>query len=118
MSTSIGDYLVTKPGSKLSYPFGEQAAVYKVGDKMFAILATDKKPGSVSLKCDPELSKSLRENYESVMPGYHLNKRHWITIVMTGQLSEDEIKDLINHSYDLVVEGLSKEDQAKLTSNQ
>ncbi len=93
------------PNAWLDYPFGEGVAVYKVGDKMFALVTEKSDPVRISLKCDPELSKVLREKYESVMPGYHLNKKHWNTILLTGQLSWEEIKDLIRHSYDLVSRG-------------
>lgn len=90
------------PNARLDYPFGEEVAVYKVGDKMFALVPEKREPISVSLKCDPLLAVTLREKYESVMPGYHLNKKHWNTIVLTGQLSWEEIQDLIRHSYNLV----------------
>ena len=106
--------MLAKPGTKLDYPFGEEAATYKVMDKMFAIINEKKTPVNISLKCDPLLAETLREKYDEVQPGYHLNKRHWNTIVATGQLSEQEIMDLINHSYDLVVSGLTQEEQAKL----
>lgn len=92
------------PNARLDYPFGEGVAVYKTGEHMFAIIKEGSSPLSLSLKCDPLLAKTLRERYESVMPGYHLNKKHWNTILMTGQLSFDEIKDLIRHSYELVKE--------------
>lgn len=69
---------------------------------MFAIIQEGKEPVNLSLKCDPLLSETLRKKYESVMPGYHLNKKHWITVVLTGQLTWQEIKDLILHSYLLV----------------
>jgi predicted DNA-binding protein (MmcQ/YjbR family) len=98
----VENYLLTMPGAKLDYPFGENTAVYKVKDKMFALVSENKKPVQISLKCDPQLAETLRQKYESVMPGYHLNKKHWNTIVLTGQLSWDEVKDLIKHSYDLV----------------
>jgi len=90
------------PAAKLDYPFGENTAVYKVNDKMFALVTEKKEPVQISLKCDPQLAETLREKYETVMPGYHLNKKHWNTILLTGQLSWDEVKDLIRHSYDLV----------------
>ena len=70
--------------------------------KMFALISEKSEPLRLSLKCDPRLSEVLREKYESVMPGYHLNKKHWNTIVLSGQLNWDEIKALIRHSYDLV----------------
>lgn len=90
------------PNAKLDYPFGESAAVYKVGDKMFAIVREKSDPVQISLKCDPVLAETLRQKYESVMPGYHLNKKHWNTIVLSGQMDWQEVKDLIRHSYDLV----------------
>lgn len=94
--------LLSYPNTKLDYPFGEGVAVYKVGDKMFALIAETSEPVKISLKCDPQLAEHLREKYESVQPGYHLNKKHWNTILCTGQLSEQEIIDLIAHSYHLV----------------
>ena len=91
------------PGSVRGYPFGEEVAVYKTNDKMFALIAEGVEPVRISLKCDPQLSAVLREKYESVMPGYHLNKKHWNTIVLSGQLPWEEIQSLIRHSYDLVM---------------
>lgn len=90
------------PNAKLEYPFGEKAAVYKVDDKMFAIIQEGSNPVRLSLKCDPQLAENLRQKYESVMPGYHLNKKHWNTLLLTGQLEWSEVQDLIRHSYDLV----------------
>lgn len=90
------------PEAKLDYPFGEGVAVYKVHDKMFALVQEGNEPVRLSLKCDPQLAETLRERYETVMPGYHLNKKHWNTILLTGQLSWKEVQDLINHSYNLV----------------
>lgn len=100
--TQVEDYLLSMPNAKLDYPFGENTAVYKVKDKMFAIVQQNKEPLQISLKCDPVLAIHLREKYESVMPGYHLNKKHWNTIVLSGQMNWEEIKDLIRHSYELV----------------
>ncbi len=81
--------------------------MYKVKDKMFALIAEGKVPVRISLKCDPELSKVLREKYTEVMEGYHLNKKHWNTIILSGQLDWDEVQGLIRHSYDLVAKQLS-----------
>jgi predicted DNA-binding protein (MmcQ/YjbR family) len=78
--------------------------VYKAKDKMFALVAEKSDPIRISLKCDPLLAETLREKYETVLPGYHLNKKHWNTIILTGQLPWDEVKDLINLSYRLVIE--------------
>lgn len=90
------------PGTRLDYPFGEGVAVYKVGERMFALIQEGKEPVSLSLKADPQLSQVLREKYETVLPGYHLNKKHWNTLILTGQLPWDEVQALIRHSYDLV----------------
>lgn len=94
------------PDARLAYPFGKDVAVYKIGEgadaKMFALVAEGKLPVQISLKCDPQLSEILREKYETVMPGYHLNKKHWNTIVLTGQMEWQEVQSLIRHSYDLV----------------
>lgn len=98
----VEEYLLSMPNARLDYPFGEQVAVYKTGDKMFALVAEKSNPIRISLKCDPRLAVTLRERYESVLPGYHLNKKHWNTILMTGQLSWEEVQDLIRHSYQLV----------------
>ena len=99
---TVEEYILSMPNAKLDYPFGEGVAVYKAGDKMFALIAEEKEPVNLSLKCDPELSKLLRDKYESVMPGYHLNKKHWNTLVLTGQLPWEEVQALIHHSYELV----------------
>lgn len=117
---TVEEYLLSMPNARLDYPFGKEAAVYKfiptesVGSeanpdassegrgKMFAIIAEGSKPVRISLKCDPQLAEVLRGKYESVMPGYHLNKKHWNTIVLSGQLPWEEIQGLILHSYNLV----------------
>ena len=103
------DYLLQLPKVWLDYPFGEGTAVYKYGDKpdgkIVAIIAEGSKPLRVSLKCDPKLALLLREKYETVLPGYHLNEKHWNTIICSGQLEDAEIIDLARHSYELVKEG-------------
>lgn len=105
----LEEYLLKFANTWLDFPFGEGTSVYKVGDpetkegKLFAVIADNSTPLRVSLKCDPVLAESLRQEYESIQPGYHLNKKHWNTILCTGQLSDDEIKDLARLSYDLVV---------------
>lgn len=104
----IEEYLLSFPKTWLDYPFGEGTSVYKVGDKetgegkMFALIDDNSKPLRVSLKCDPILAETLREKYETVVAGYHLNKKHWNTIICTGQLDDQEVKDLANLSYQLV----------------
>ena len=105
---ALEEFILSMPNAKLDYPFGEDVAVYKVPvdeeDKMFALVPEKKSPPySVSLKCDPQLAVLLREKYESVMEGYHLNKKHWNTVLLTGQLSDEEVRGLITHSYNLVI---------------
>lgn len=99
---TVEEYVLSMPNAKLDYPFGEGVAVYKVADKMFALISESSDPLRISLKCDPELSKILREKYETVLEGYHLNKKHWNTVILTGQLPLEEIQGLIRHSYQLV----------------
>ncbi len=102
---TVEDYVLSMPNATLDYPFGKGVAVYKVGEKMFALIQEESDPVRISLKCDPQLSTLLREKYETVMPGYHLNKKHWNTIILSGQLSWEEVQDLIKHSYQLVTTG-------------
>lgn len=97
--------IMSLPSVVLDYPFGEDVAVYKLGDesgKMFALIQEGSDPLRLSLKCDPGLAELLREKYETVLPGYHLNKKHWNTIICSGQVPENELRDLIRHSYELV----------------
>src|SRR5690606_4945704 len=100
------EFILELPKVWLDYPFGEGTAAYKYGDKpdgkIVAIVAEGSTPLRVSLKCDPQLAEHLREKYESVLPGYHLNKKHWNTIICSGQLTDDEIFDLTRLSYQLV----------------
>lgn len=104
----IEEFLLQQPKVWLDYPFGEDVAVYKYGDKpegkIVAIIAEKSKPLRVSLKCDPQLAVLLREKYETVIPGYHLNKKHWNTIICTGQVPDEEIIDFARLSYRLVSE--------------
>lgn len=103
---TVEEYILSMPNAVLEYPFGEGVAVYKTGDKMFALIQEGKTPVRLSLKADPTLSKVLREKYDEVMPGYHLNKKHWNTVILSGQLEWPEVQDLIRHSY-LLVSGQS-----------
>lgn len=99
---TVETYILSMPGARLDYPFGEGVAVYKLGDKMFALISEGKQPLQLSLKGDPQLNERLRQKYESVLPGYHLNKKHWNTLILTGQLPWEEVQGLIRHSFDLV----------------
>jgi len=98
-------------------PFGPSVDVLKVGGKIFAILSPESSPESISLKCDPEWAIELRLQYEAVIPGYHLNKRLWNTVHLDGTIPDDELIDMVNHSYEEVVAGLSKSARRALGAN-
>ncbi|MHC1703622.1 MAG: MmcQ/YjbR family DNA-binding protein [Tenuifilaceae bacterium] len=103
----IREYCLSKKGATECFPFDELTLVFKVGEKMFALSNLDGEP-SINLKCDPEKAIELREEYSSIEPGYHMNKSHWNTVYLNGSVPEKLIKDLINHSYDLIINSLSK----------
>lgn len=99
------------PGSALTFPFGPDTPVFKVGGKMFALLSgvdPQVDPDRVSLKCEPEYAADLVRQHEEIIPGYHLNKRHWITVDLRGALPAELINDLVVDSYDLVVDRLPR----------
>lgn len=104
---TVEGYVLSMPDSRLEYPFGPSVAVYKINENMFALIREGKEPVQISLKCDPKLSEVLRAKYDTVMPGYHLNKQYWNTIVLSGQMPWNEVQDLIRHSYQLVSSGYS-----------
>jgi predicted DNA-binding protein (MmcQ/YjbR family) len=95
-------YLLARPGATETHPFGAEPDVYKVSGKIFAILSRDLEPMRISLKCDPDLAEALRRAHPAISPGYHLNKRHWNTLVLDGSIADDEVRGMIDHSYDLV----------------
>lgn len=100
-------YCLSKKGVSEGFPFGEDTLVFKVMGKIFAITSFEQ-PLSVNLKCDPEKAVELRESYEDVQPGYHMNKKHWNTVNFEGQISVRELKEMTDHSYELVVNSLTK----------
>jgi predicted DNA-binding protein (MmcQ/YjbR family) len=99
---------LSKPGAEETTPFGPDVLVYKVAGKMFALTQPDEFPARINLKCDPERAVILREEHAAVTPGYHMNKRHWNTLVLNGSLSSKLVSELIDHSYELVVASLPK----------
>ncbi len=101
-------HCLSRPGAEETTPFGPDVLVYKVGGKMFALASPDDLPPRVNLKCDPDRALELRDRYEDILPGYHMNKRHWNTLVLGGALPPDLVRELIDHSYALVVAGLPK----------
>ena len=107
-------YLDQKPGARRDMPFGIDALVFKVLKKIFAILAWQADPLTISLKSDPVDAVILRRQYRSVKPGYHLHKKHWNTITLDGSLPDDVLQGMIDDSYLLVVSGMTRADQEKL----
>lgn len=101
------DYCLAKAGAFEDFPFGAGVAVIKVRDKMFALIPAAA-PAQISLKCDPDWAAVLRQTFTAVQPGYHLNKRHWNTVTLDGSIPDDQVCEMIDHSYDLVVRSLPK----------
>jgi len=108
--------LLKKKASSLSFPFGEEVAVFKVSSKMFALFNTQQTPLQINLKCEPSNALALRDIYESVIEGYHMNKKHWNTVILDGSIPLDVLQDMIDESYDLVVNNLTKKEKEKLSS--
>lgn len=107
-------YLKSKPEAAEDYPFGFDVQVFKVRGKMFALLSEEKGIVNMNLKCDPDEALVLRQIYPAVLPGYHMNKRHWNTILLDGSLPPAEIERMIDQSYSLVVKGLPKAERENL----
>jgi predicted DNA-binding protein (MmcQ/YjbR family) len=105
---TIRAYLLSRPGATEEHPFGPQPLVVKVGGKIFALLAEDAKPLTISLKCEPAHAQFLRDSFPAVRPGYHLNKEHWNTVTIDGSISDEGLVAMIDESYRLIVGGLSK----------
>ena len=91
--------------------------MFKVGGRMFALVSLDEGPGRVNLKCDPDLALELRARFPAVSPGYHQNKRHWNTVELDGSIDEDELREMVDHSYELVVSQLPRAERARLSGN-
>ena len=102
------EYCLSKSRATESLPFGPDVLVFKVGGKMFALAALDEVPTTVNLKCDPDLALDLRDRYEQVTPGYHMNKKHWNTVEIETGIPGAELRKMIDHSYDLVANSLPK----------
>ncbi len=105
-AAELRDLCLTFPGSAETFPFGPETSVFKVAGKMFALSRLAEHPLRVSLKCEPQLAEQLREAHPAVLPGYHLNKRHWNTVIIDDSIPEQMIRDMIEDSYDLVVNKL------------
>ncbi len=111
----VKEYCLSKPGVRPDFPFDEETLVLKSGSKMFALVNINRTPVKVNLKCDPLLSQDLRQQYEEVEPGYHMNKTHWNTVRVDGALEDTLVKQLIDMSYELVVKSLPRKEKAGLS---
>ncbi|WP_274364779.1 MmcQ/YjbR family DNA-binding protein [Paenibacillus thermotolerans] len=110
----LAQYCLSRKGAQEDYPFGPRPLVIKVGGKMFALLSTEADGVHISLKCEPDMADLLRRQYATVLPGYHLNKRHWNTVIVDGSVPDEELKWMIDHSYAMVVKGLTRTEREKL----
>ena len=106
--TELRDHCLSFTGAEETFPFGPKTSVFKVAGKIFALSQLGADSLRVSLKCEPELAEALRGAHAAVLPGYHLNKRHWNTVIVDGSLSDEAIRDMVEDSYDLVVSKLPR----------
>jgi predicted DNA-binding protein (MmcQ/YjbR family) len=110
----IRELCLAKPHATEDMPFDETTLVFRVGNKMFALTDLVKRPVTVNLKCNPERAIDLREQYEAIAPGWHMNKKHWNTVGLEGDVTQELLSELINHSYDLIYKSLPKKIRTEL----
>ena len=110
----LRDRCLSFVGAEETFPFGPETSVFKVGGKMFALSQLEAESLRVSVKCEPQLVEALRAEHAAVIPGYHLNKRHWNTVILDGSLADEPVGEMIEDSYDLVVSKLPKARQRAL----
>jgi predicted DNA-binding protein (MmcQ/YjbR family) len=110
----LREYCISKKGVEETMPFGPDTLVFKVMGKVFLLVGIDSKPLQFNVKCDPEKAIQLREEYSCVIPGYHMNKQHWNTIIADGSVNEKLLKEWISDSYTLIIAGLTKKQQQEL----
>ncbi len=108
------EYCLSKPAATEGTPFGPDVLVFKVGGKIFALASLDEVPATANLKCDPDLALELRDRYEQVTAGYHMNKKHWNTVEIESGIPDVELRKMIDHSYELVVKSLPRKAREKL----
>ena len=105
---SLHEYCLSKPGAEETLPFGPDTVAYKVGGKAFLLTGLDNEDLRFNVKCDPETAIELREEFTCVLPGYHMNKKHWNTIIIDGSVADKQLKEWIDHSYNLVTSSFAK----------
>lgn len=113
---TLREHCISKPGVTEGFPFGEDTLVFKVGGKIFLLIGVDA-ANRFNVKCDPELAVELRERYNEVKPGYHMNKTHWNTVYMDGFLTDKQLCDMIDHSYGLILKSLPKKLQEEIAGS-
>jgi len=113
----LREYCLSKPGTEETLPFGPDTLVYKAGGKVFLLTGLDSEQLRFNVKCDPDKAVELREEFPCVLPGYHMNKKHWNTIVVDGSVTSRLLKEWIDHSYELIVDSLPKKTRDKLKSS-
>lgn len=110
----VRKYCLSKTHSYSDFPFDQVTEVFRLAKKMFGLMAIDNEPGEINLKIDPPLGRDLREQYEAIKPGYHMNKEHWITVVLDGSLEPEMIRGLIDMSYEIILKSLTKKQRKEL----
>lgn len=105
---AIEEYILSYYDTAVDYPFDAVTAVYRIQKKMFALISKDREPLQINLKCDPEKAQALRSAFEEIIPGYHMNKDHWNTVILNGTLPDSLIEEMIDHSYHAVIKTLKK----------
>lgn len=110
----LKQYMITKPETQLNFPFGDDVSVFKVKNKMFALIGTRNNLMMLNLKCDPDEGAALRDIYPSITEGYHMDKKHWISLYFDGSIPENEVQRLMDNSYMLVVKNMPKKDQESI----
>lgn len=105
----LREYTLNKPDAEETQPFGPDTLVYKVNGKMFLLTSFDSIPLQFNVKCDPDLALELREQYAAIIPGYHMNKKHWNTVIIDGSISNKKLQEMIDHSYLLVAKKMKQQ---------
>lgn len=113
-SNDVRCYCLSKPAAQEDFPFGDDVAVFKVKNKLFGLLSERQGQHQINLKCDPEQAFILRDLFAAVIPGYHMNKKHWNTVILDGSIPQGELERMIDHSYSLVVKGMPKKNRTAL----
>ncbi len=113
----LRNYCLSKPGVEETIPFGPDTLVFKIGNKMFAAMGLEWEEAAINLKCDPERAEELRDRYDAIIPGYHMNKKHWNTVYTERDLDVELVESLIDHSYDLVFSKLPKNVRLSVSKN-